>query len=369
MRFDAPTNPVTSPTQQNRDIYTCHWSAVKTTSDQLAGDLRSLLSLYLQAQYDSDPPVANENGAWASELYIGTRSASRAVGTFQPNINLIDLYNPSGVDVTVGAIYCTVSGGSGDTGGTPLGKYVAYSHAGAGPPYIFETLATISLGDFPAYSTAISDYTGQYHAYLRYNVPSGDDGDLLVRLSVGYSDPYTYLQTIPLDTLANMRMADLGIINIPADGGRSGYNQMKCDLILTIQNTSGAARTASFYDLILMPCDELFFVANRNTSQWVSYTGVCVLDGTGGYKHSPVLGIMTYAGTIGVNPSVDVFSGGWLYRGVAPLSLQSNADQEIWFLSAMDLGVHPEITFPDFAPLISVSANTVAQYESMRGAS
>jgi len=227
---------VTRAQQDNRDIYTITWSGLDISdttaagAEQLGGDIPLLAKII---------HIHSNSFIWA------LRSKSRGT-SFQPFLNFADEQNPANVTVAAGASSAFAT----DTT-SPSGRIVQYSPAGI---EAITRRASITLG-----ATIQTHYAGTFHAFVRYRVSAGADGDMRARFALdSYSSSILYSAEFDLLNRGEWIVQELGSFSLP--GGTipdTGYTAGAAIILgIDIENTVAAARVCDLMDLVLMPSDE-----------------------------------------------------------------------------------------------------------------
>lgn len=348
--FAAP-GPFTTPTQQNRDIYTANWAFDEIQSDAIGGDIPPLIEI--ETYNESGGAIGGGTGTHLNKIIVGLRSVSRG-DNFRAYLNLASIandQNPTGVTLAYGA-----STSSAIDPTATSGFRAVYNPAG------IEAMAdrvTISMS-----SAIASEYMGIFHAYVRATRTGGSAGDILVRLS--YSSPHVPEKTtesVSVPTTNVFEVLDLGAISLPTSGLVSSSETLA---ILTIniqaESTNGTPPDLYLYDLILIPVDEWignFEDLNKTDASTVSANFLSIDS-----VEYPKVTIRALV----LNSSLVVQSS-WLTTANGGATAQANARQRYWTLSlgAVSSGTGaPFNSLPGITNSILINRNQ--RYWSMRGA-
>jgi len=235
-RVDGVTD-ITSPVQQNRDIYTISWPYVELQGGENNGDLSARLRLKFfngsamtSYTYFSRP---------CSKLIFGSRKTNRGEN-FTAYLNFSDKHNDSGISVDRSGDAIFVNYEAADTSMSPVGRCITIpggNKSGA---------ASITLD-----STIADEYVGTYRAFLRGGCISDPD-TYIVEMSVWLGDYQRLTSTITKDGFQEYggpaSTIDMGKITIPNIGAMNEIN-FKVALTTTTDELY-------LYDLILIPVDE-----------------------------------------------------------------------------------------------------------------
>lgn len=236
IRVDALAGTLTSPTQQNRRVYT----VVNPFVEVLAVDvgLDTGLGVLLKQKFYKNnvgfEPYTESN------VICGLRSGD---DDFSAYINLSDRSNPTGVTIAAGthsALQTDIL--------APSGRSILYTPTGATDTWA--TRATVVIDDSIADS-----FTGRYHAYLRCG-PSAAGTTWTFRLNIkGPSTGNTLYTTPEVNTTASSAFipVDLGALNLTA----FVHNGSASDITIELDvKASSNVRTLTLYDLIIIPANE-----------------------------------------------------------------------------------------------------------------
>jgi hypothetical protein len=241
-----PGDAITTPQQDNRDIYTIDWPGVEIAEDQVGGDTTALAQVRLQnwsgKTGGGSPPL------YTARTILALRSVERGE-MFTPFLNLAEHQNPPGV--IVDDAYAMSSFAT--TTRSPTGQAVFFNSTGAGDSLLMLTRASVVLLD-----TIGPEFSGRYRVFVRgWQVTGGTLGNVTVRVRALIGGLYVYSPTRAFTHGADeFEALDMGIFTVPSGlhltpWTASGYIEFG------IQAQSvDAADDAYFTDLILMPIDE-----------------------------------------------------------------------------------------------------------------
>jgi hypothetical protein len=307
----------TAPVQQNRHVYTILWPYVDVEDDQIGGDVEAFVRLLLVNQ--SDHAIgASGLEAWANRVVVGSRSISRGVN-FDAYINLSDEQNESGIvvdDLGGGAFANDVQ--------APTGRLLRLTNPGARG-----NVCSIEIGIGLAYQ-----YDGVYHMFLRGQQTSGSAGDIDLDITAGFGNIhgdeaiFYESETVAFYATTDWALLDFGRIEI-----RSRHASTRSGgIFFTIYATGDGAADADLYDLILMPVDEYagdYVTANNVRASRIGARGLLSLQRQ--LDVDNILNPKNFAALV-EHPALGFISR-YLSVG-APATLQANADQRIWFMTA-----------------------------------
>lgn len=291
--------PTTSSLAVNNSYTTTTKNYLEINSNQLGGELPPKFKLAF-------------NGGSATCFIGGLRSTSRGAN-FGSIINCTDVltHNP---DETW---YSHVNTAPVADAKAPAGKSAyygtSYSTVPSAPSDPF------ALGSFVIGSTNASHYQGRYRVFLRgrgyiqdpFWLKITDDSTLNV---VSTSASATFVYTSGYDELL-----DLGVIDIPFTNSTIIMNLMSQRI-----TGAGSALMAAFYDLVLIPADECFFMVEAQSEVWISGTLSRILEVNGIKDGYPSLDL---SGASGVESQ-------WIGHIGNDLVLSRNSTQRLWIINA-----------------------------------
>jgi len=329
-----------SPTQQNRDIYTCNWSCVDVDDEQVTGDIPALLRIKAQNRSDLDQyETYTELDLQTSRMVWGLRSVDRG-GAFVASINLADEQNPPGMTVDDTGAASTFA----DKLESPSGRMIVHDVSTGGSTDLADYIdaATITLDP-----TISSDYYGTYHAFLRAQLientgtPVADaDQGVQIRLDArtgtgGISKTTKHKRFVGWDqtgeTFKDWQLISFGAINLPVSDLLSSVQQPdQFQIVVQISASSALDVDVNLYDLWLVPVDEwgLDTFDARLTNLSAAGNGDQVdIDSVTFPKRRIRSQVSTADNAEFVRAMYQVITPG-------PAILQANADQRLWVLTA-----------------------------------
>ena len=257
VRAEIQGASVTTATQQTSHVYTILWPYVEIQADQLYGNIPTLARMLITNQSDNDTGTR----LYYNRVLMGLRSVSRGE-YFTPYINLTSKPNQqfpvlsNGVDYTVRAITVSASG----TGSlaadvtSPTGSALTVTNPAALAQVCsirFYDDATAAAG---AYNSISLQYQGTFHLFLRGQQTSGSAGDISTRIRIGAGSGTIYTSDLVEFAFTNDWQAlDFGSVTIDTAIGAESI----ADIYVYIDVSGDGAADAKFYDLALMPTDEL----------------------------------------------------------------------------------------------------------------
>ena len=246
------TVATTSPTQQNRDIYTVTRSSIDIDEDQVDGDIPAIAKISFLNSLDTAYPY--EDGM------ICLRSTDRGE-RYKPYINF-NGQNDSDISFTNGALTSAQTTTLSQTGGA---RRTAFAGVTASALRITTTLA-IPLGQ---------QYYGRYRAFSRMYCTGISEGDIQSTLGVELGTERLTKEVKNISsTAANYYYFDYGIISIPPSPIPESYSG-NIDLNLYAGTDFGACNV-DWLDLVLMPVDEYAIEIIGNNDEYY----VTTLDST-----------------------------------------------------------------------------------------
>lgn len=323
---------ITQATQQNRHVYsvvTNYLDIDESTAaglEQLRGDLPLPIKLL---HHGSNGPLMAP-----SRLVIGMRTIERGTA-FRSNINL-GTQNAAGVTIIPqGAAAFATSLMA------PSGTLVTYTFAAA----------ITAFTDIVAIALPQSTYGGRFHAFVRYNNPAGNDGDLRMRICPDYlTGFYTKASSLVISAAPNVLVADLGRVELPD----RNWPEL---LYIQVAQTVAVARTINLIDLILIPADEWIGDMQAAPNYQVYDGQTYIADSVTAPKKG--LSAAWYTGTT-------YFRGNLLFFGSQPVSLLPRKAQRIWYFMTQLATAAPTEDSPNYLG-IAAEIDGVARYLNMRG--
>lgn len=233
------------PRQQNRPPYTAVRPYLDIAEGDVPGDIPALLSLRLTGWADGE---SGSPSIYANRLHVGLRSLSRGEG-FAGYINLADRHNAPGITITAGSSTTFTTDAR-----SPSGRSSVYNPGGA------EAIATRVTVDIAAGLAA--DFIGAYRAFIRARCTGGST-TFTARLVVGDG---TYLQTFASQSVEaggdDLISFNMGLVHLPTDlllppTETAGNIQIEVQA-----GSDNGTDNLNFYDLILIPVDEMAISAD-----------------------------------------------------------------------------------------------------------
>lgn len=340
LRVTAIGAAPTPPTQQNRNIYTVVVPSIDIDEAQCNGDIPVILRL--QAENWSDGTTVSRE---SNRIIYGSRSVSRGSG-FQAYLNASDEQNGTGITITPGpdaAFSTNVT--------APTGRTVVISNVPAA--WTNELFWIIS-------SAYTHNYHGEFRVFVRAHHTSGGAGTVKMKLYVSWAGSYTSSQVV-FDSTGDWQILDFGKLNLPI--GNFPQNQDNYDSYLALMTYGNNAADIEIYDLVLIPTDEYagdIVMSPSDPAKKLGFRGSALhseLDiGVVPFPNRPDYGALRlssgayYAECLIISPS--------------PISLQSRADQRMYFLQTR----YPSTTiYSNPEVLTSLSLDAAHRYLSMRG--
>jgi hypothetical protein len=355
-RISALSGTLTTPTQQNRDVYSIIEPRVEIAAAQVAGDILAIARIRAENQSDEDGRAGSAPDLWSNRIVVGLRDYDRGA-TFQAYLNAADEQNPAGVTVTLGT---NVSFSADST--TPTGRKAVYNPAGV------EAMANRVI--FGLGSSIARDYYGQFHAFLRVQRTAGavTDFDVQLQIETGTGGVQSTTDSLQVQSTTAWELLDFGQVRIPASGLLSSTDLGDNTRIIVQASAASGTPNLEIYDLVLIPVDEWAgdFSDSVNSNDSIigrddSYPKMLDVDSLTQFKNRLSALIRTADSNefvVAVYPDVS--------NGAA--ALQANARQRLWFLSAQTSATGTSfdwISKPWTAHSLQVCKNQ--RYFSMRG--
>jgi hypothetical protein len=299
----------TSPTQQNRNVYSIVWPYIETQSTAVVGDIEAIA----RHLFENEGYLPTLDGGY-NRLVMGLRSYDRG-DRFTAFINLSDEQNPSGYTVSAVA-----PGSFADDTQAPTGRRLQGTLA-------FNT--TSNIGSVRLDSDVLADFTGIYHLYLRATSTNG-----------------------------NFEVLDFGPVEIPRYPGTQA-NTLIIDISIGTDDAGGT--TDRLFDLIFIPVDEWAIdVTPPDETESGSQVASQLLDVDP--VQDPARMFSLKRSTATGNPIL------YVYRSITPEKaiLQANARQRLWCLFMQyDSTNSLYLSEPNIVNSVLVTA--VQRYLGMRG--
>lgn len=237
----------TTPTQQNRTIYSILWPYVEIAADQVPGDIVLALRAIEKNQSGNTGTTVD---LIDNRLIFGLRSVRRGE-RYTPFINIADEQNELDILITAGtnAAFATDIR-------SPSGRVILYTPVGV------EALARRVRIVFASTLTQLSaQYAGVFHAYVRVTQTNGAAGDFGFQLQITADALPTILTDTVFTQLAGggafeYEVLDFGQIALPGYALPDGYIPDILAIDIFASAAAAGGRTLAFIDLILMPVDE-----------------------------------------------------------------------------------------------------------------
>jgi hypothetical protein len=345
--------------QQNRDVYSAIWPRCDVDDAQVAGDLPSLMQLTIEGQSDAASGV--DLDATINRIIVGLRSTDRdGTDAFEAFLPFSDEQIPP----TWTAVDATARTADVNDIEAPSGRAIQYTGVGV----IAMTTELYLQADRPTPES----YVGEFHAFLRYQVSAGSDGDLRARVQFTPELTATNLiyQTETFDLLAESDWvaADLGRVFLPPGGSTDIPDTLF--IIVQIQGISAAARNATFYDIVLIPVDEWMGDYQENVT--ASSAGAAPL-GENAFLQIDAVAIPKRKRAAPVRfhplaaPALFPIRNRFLAYTAGPPILQANEDQKLWFLMMRSDSLTNLPRYSDPWLLGRLQIVNAERYQSMRG--
>jgi hypothetical protein len=336
LRVSALGAHIQTPTQQNRDIYTCNWPRVDIDDAQVIGDIPALLRIQAHNRSDEDYyETIDELDLLENRMVVGLRSLDRG-SSFVSFINLADEQNPIGISVSAGT-----GSAFANKLNAPSGRMITHTTPPTGSLSTYADAATITLG--PSISR---DFYGTYHTYLRAQLvepsssPVGDDTDVQVRLSVrsgsgGITKTTKHVRFVGWDengeTFKDWQLLNLGRIDLPvSDLFNDDELPDEFQIVIQVSSTTSTNLEVNLYDIGIIPVDE-----------WAGdFIDTALEDDSGvgnGYKldiDSVTFPKRRIRALVRSADSSELIRASYQPITPGPAILQANADQRLWFLTA-----------------------------------
>jgi len=237
----APGDSITTPTQQNRYVYTCNWPYIKIEAGEVDGEMPAVARLVLANESDNrgdqDPKL------WSSWIFLGLRSLARGAN-FDAYINMsdqqvipgINVYNEDGVSTFEDDLF------------QATGRSIEWD------PLVTTALTQIATISFdPEMST---QYFGRYRLFIRAKQTNGavGTGAALQVLIPSTTNPLFTSEVKYIQSTFGNQILDFGEIVFPG-GQDSQFTAATSDIVIK-GLTVGATTQIKIQDTILMPIDE-----------------------------------------------------------------------------------------------------------------
>jgi hypothetical protein len=352
------------PTQQNRQIYTVTWPYIAIDDEEVLGDITALLRF--MARNRSGNPLSPTGSASLTRLYAGLRSAGRG-SDFQMWLNAADEQNVDGITFTV----IDASASLGDDTEAPSGRAMTYSPAAA---VTLTRVARWGIG-----RSVADSYNGRFNIFLRVDQTSGNAGDFSFRIRVGgYTLWDNITKIVFLNNTAQFQLLQFGPITMPNKRALQSELSSGFSIELEIANDNAGGGDVIIYDIALLPADEwtgqFYDIVDEDGTYGVSYIddiSYLDVDDIGSpkdfvrvFKRYNSYGAAADIGGVGV--VADEIVGQRGHIGLDRAILQSNEDQELYFISEQWIS-SPGYYIAKPSLSQSLMVETIYRYLSMRG--
>jgi len=313
------------PRQQNRDIYSIIWPYVDIKSDQIGGDISSLLRILLRNRSGSPPTSGFTLEAYASKILVGLRSYDRG-SNFTAFINLANEQNPPGITIGVG-----VNSAFTFRKDTAINVQVRYLPLGVEASAMRASI-TIS-------STISNQFLGEFHAFCRVIQEVDTVFELTLEAWLGSSSGTRVhvSEGKPISTNNEEILIDFGIVNLSPKGLSQSDNFDELYLAINSSASAGGGGEAVYFlELILLPVDEWAGViqrpnevSNGEDDQFARQdTRTMMLDSGSILKPKEYITSLLQQGDTGYATCVyqTITNGEFI--------LQANKRQRLWFLAS-----------------------------------
>lgn len=342
---------VTRPTQQNRQPYTIVTPHIDIASTEVLGDIPALANVGLRQigfHFTTGYPHDFIYGA-----YVSLRSISRGAD-FHQFINIANRQNISGVSVIV---YGTHTSFVTDMY-SPTGQGIKYdpdTSEASGPR------AWITIG-----STAVSNFMGEFHVFLRARQNAGSAGDFKLKLTIWTGSTIVYVSDEVYDTVGGggIYVYDFGVIDFGKLYRRqlAGIYTTEIAILVYVANTNNATPgDLTMYDLVLVPTDEFCAFVSSSTNPQVR-SNFAVDDILNADSLTvPAEEMLAYLS----KHTDDTFVTDWKKVNAGPIILQANREQRLFVFV---LTTTNTLTQSNPGACYSIhNLNAAQRYLSMRG--
>jgi hypothetical protein len=350
--ISAVPGPLTTPAQQNRDVYTVTWPYTEIEAAQVGGDIPALAEVKWRSQADNDGLAGNTPDLYGGSLFAGLRSLTRNnvdCSDFTAYFNAADEQNPAHLTVAVAG-----QGAFANDVQTPTGRKVTVTNSVAA--WTTQTSFTIP----PAFG---NQYFGAFRVFIRGHQTSGVAGDVALRLEYGLSGAVVYTKEAEFKSTSNWAVLDFGKVTFPTGPVLASEAS---GLYINIQSYGDASVDFDIYDLILIPIDEWAIhalapiigsqIGDRGDSSYGNYLDI---DSITSPKHSLRTIIKQ-----GVDDSASL---AYMPFGNKSAILQNGILQRLWFLQAYDYSQNTGDPLAKHEVVNSIRLSRNQRYLSMRG--
>lgn len=268
VKVTAVSSP-TPPAQQNRKIYSIAWPYFEISADEIKGGIPALARHIFRSVSDGSwlTGASYPNGT-ITRVLIGMRSVNRG-DEFVSHINLADEQNPVGIEV----VSVSARGTFQTNIKSPTGRVFQYNAPGVS--------ALAEFGRATIYPTTCNHFKGEYKLLVRAEHTAGTATDTTFKLVIdtGFLGSITLYES---DEKAGVTIAS-GLQTYEFDGiklsgniGRIDQNDLmsKITFRLYASCSNAAGATIQFYDIILIPSDELLVDTSNPEDNVFAYHGM-----------------------------------------------------------------------------------------------
>lgn len=358
-----------APVQQSLDVFTPTWPYAGVAEAEIGGDIEARSSIELKvvsAPYGYDILPLWRYAHW---VMVGLRSQSRGE-TFRAYVNAGNHHMPPNVRVTSLHPSAAIT----QDNKAPDG-YVLRMAVGAGTTYAPFCWEYQALPDYP-----LTDWFGEYHAFLRYRMTGGTTGELQTRLRLMVSDIGTaygsksmsyetpYAATENTDAAGSFGFLDFGLIHFPPGWQRTNIAIGNLRIWVDLANSGAGGYNVDFVDLVLIPSDEYLGVFEEPCTEGGDHSAVAATN-----KRVLSLDSITELRRNALATVTSEVTGyalaHWISMTPGPIIFQANADQRVYFffMRSDQSDSRPYLCEPDI--MASLRLYACQQYYSMRGES
>lgn len=352
-RVSARVGTPTSPTQQNRDIYSVAWSFAQVARSQTSGNVDTLIQLRAHNRATEDGPGGSNPLLYTNRLLCGAKETADHTN-FRAYLNFADEQNPAGVSVDVSVDPDSATSIEADSNlSSATGRRVFFdasvAEAGNGLNN-WEDRVKIDLGP-----TVARDFYGTYKALLRLKQQGGSAGEVNVRFkTVGGSGGISFTSE-PQETQST---TDHELVEFDAPLVLPVASQMTADELgdqtSIVVQVSVEANDADLYlyDMTLIPTDVMWvdLEDRANTAESSVENGRRLLVDSITIPKFPTRALvqdMVSSSTV----------AHWRVDSNGPISLPAAKDVRLWFLAArtVSAGSTTWLSEPEMCHSITVS--------------
>lgn len=331
-RVSALTGTPTTPTQQTEDIYSVPWSHVEIDSDQLLGNIDSLIQLRLHNRSDgtSGGPGGSEPLLYSNRILAGAKPVSGHTN-FRSFINFADEQNVTGVTVSVADDPDSATAIQADSNlSSATGRRVFFdasvADSGNGLDN-WEDRVTITLGP-----TVARDYYGTYKAFLRCYQSGGSAGEVNLRLKVvgGSGGVSSITESQETQSTSDHELVEFNSPLVIPVSAQMTPDELGDETSIVVQiSVEETDADLYLYDIFLLPVDTVWLDATdkANNAESSVENGRRLLVDSVTIPKFPTRG-MAQKIEAGTNAAT------WVVNGDGPARLPTNQQLRIWFLAA-----------------------------------